>query len=751
MPTEAVIQRAFLGGELSPALGLRADLPRYGRGLRRCRNCWVRREGGVENRPGWVFMTAAKVQTSAVRYIPFIFEGADQTYVIEAGHEYFRWLHHGAPVVVPNPAAWSAVTAYVVGDLVLEGGVAYYCLADHTNQPPPDAAFWYPLTALGSDWIYEVPHPYAAADLFSLQWAQSADVLTIVHPDYAPRELQRLSHTTWRLVIVETKPWADPPANLAGTAATAGTRTLRYVVTAAKADTFEETYASAVLEILNAAAPTEDAPQPFTWDAVPGAGEYYVHADPFGNGVVGFIGTAKTNAFSDPGFVPDYSLTPPVERTLFDQVNSYPAVVAYYQQRRWFGRSHDDPETVWGSRVGDYANFAISTPLQDDDAVTFVLAANLLHPVHHLLALKRLVLLSDAGEWLIRGGEDGGITPTSINPDQEGYVGADPHIRPLPIANGVVYVQARGTVVRDLRYEFERQGLGGRDLTIVAGHLFEGVALRALAWQQQPSHLLWAVRSDGALLACTYVPEEEIVAWSLHTTGAGGAFEDVVVVPDTPAGEDVLYAVVRRTIGGQTVRYLERLHTRQIDDADLAGTAFFVDSGLTYTGPPLVGAVSGLDHLEGEIVAVLADGQVVFDGDPDHPDAEQYRVAGGQVKLPVPAMVVHAGLPIPFPEIETLALDVEGSSVRDRRKRVQGVRLVVDRSARQLWAGRDADHLSRVRLPAAAPTSPITGESEDLEVTIPAAWTEQGRLVIRHTDPLPFRILGAVPQVEVGG
>jgi hypothetical protein len=260
------------------------------------------------------------------------------------------------------------------------------------------------------------------------------------------------------------------------------------------------------------------------------------------------------------------------------------------------------------------------------------------------------------------------------------------------------------------------------------------------------------VRSDGKLLGLTYIREQEILAWHWHTTGerADGshdAVRRVCVVPESD--EDVLYVLVARTVEGDTRHYIERLERRFIDEDDFNASAFFVDSGLSYAGAP-ANNFTGLDHLEGEVVAVLADGAVIYDGDPTGRDAELYRVTNGQIDLAADASDVHIGLPIRYAEIETLDPDVDGSAIRDRRKAVQAVTLWFEKSARTFRAGPAWDRLTPYKIPPdESPSAAMYTGSADLPIR--SAYTKTGRVMIRHSDPLPLTILGLGLQIEVGG
>ena len=211
----------------------------------------------------------------------------------------------------------------------------------------------------------------------------------------------------------------------------------------------DESVASASLDSPATADPTPGAPIALSWTAVAGASGYKVYLDAAQNGVYGFIGRTVNETFHDTGLAPDYFDVPPEVRVLFASSLNYPAVNTTYGQRRFFAGTHTDRELVHGSRIGLRSNFSIRTPLQDDDAVSWRLASTRIQPVMHLVGLDRLVALTDTGVWLIYGDADGAITPTRINLDQKGYLGAN-FVTPCVIGDRIVYVQARGSRLRDL-------------------------------------------------------------------------------------------------------------------------------------------------------------------------------------------------------------------------------------------------------------------------------------------------------------
>jgi len=740
---EAVFQRAFAGGELAPSLAARADQAKYLTGLRTCRNFIVQRHGGVTNRAGTRFVFETKTSSTATFLLRYVSAVDGESVLIEAGPNYLRFYKNGAIVRLVGVAAWNAGTNYQIGDIVVSGGINYYAVQAGINHIPPNAAFWY---AMPTD-ILEIPTPFGNA---GFNWSQSGSIITLTSNLVPPFELIYFSLTHWVIQQVNTAPAVNPPTGLSAVAGVAGVRDYKYVITSAAQDSYEESIASSIVQVF-CGEPTKDNPNQLSWMAPTGGAvaEYYIYLDPYQNGTFGFVGTATgQTTFKDVGFTPDFAVTPPLPRILFNTTDNYPARSTNYQQRRFFANTNNDPDAVFGSRVGFRSNFNISSPLQDDDALTFRIAGDQHNPVRHLLGLKALEVLTDGGVWTV-GQAKTALTPSNIPADQETYNGVG-QVKPVVVGNSILYQQARGAIVRDVRFEQEVEGLAGRDLTLFAAHLFDGRTLTALDYQQTPHSIVWACRSDGALLGLTYLREQEVWGWHRHDSGAGALFEDVCVVPETD--EDVVYLLVRRTINGVFKRYIERLERREI--LSFNADCFFVDAGLTYTGVP-ASSVSGLDHLNGQLVAVVADGRVIFNGDASTATAAQiteFTVAAGTIPhvFNPTASIIHVGLGY-FADIETLDLDVQGVAIRDKAKRVGTVQVLLNASCRTWWAGPATTRLVQVKLEEAETglqQVPFTGQEN---IKIESDWNDYGRVVIRQKDPLPLEILGVLPIVEVGG
>lgn len=682
--------RAFAGGELTPEFWGRIDDAKFQTGLALCRNFEVLPHGPVRNRAGTQFVRAVKDSTRRTRLLPFVYS-TTQTMVLEVGHQYIRFHTQGATL--------------------LSGGVPY-----------------------------EVATPYAEADLFDLHYVQSADVLTIVHPGYAPRELRRLGPTSWALTTITFSSSLAAPTSVSatptvGSVSPGPATTQSYVVTAVGADGLDESVASAAATCSNNLYDS-DARNTISWTASAGAARYNVYR--LSNGLYGYIGQTTSTTLVDQGggdvVAPDLGKTPPIFDAVFSTTGDYPGAVSYYEQRRVFAGTTNAPQTLWATKSGTESNMSYSLPTLDNDRIKFRVAAREANTIRHIVPLQQLVLLTSAAEWRVTSVNSDAVTPASVSVKPQSYVGAN-GVQPVLVNNNLLYAAARGGHVREMAYSWQANGYVTGDASLRAPHLFDGFDIVDMAYVKAPYPIVWAVSSSGKLLGLTYVPEQQVGAWHQHDT-RNGAFESVAAVAE--GNEDVLYAVVRRTLGGATVRTVERMHSRAFSaQAD----AYFVDCGLTYTGAPAT-VISGLDHLEGETVSILGDGAVV---------APQV-VSGGSITLPEPCSTVHVGLAITA-DLVTLPIalqNVEGFA-QDRPLNVNRVHLRVYQSS-GIFAGPSFDKLVEAKQRTTEPygVAPYLKTSR-VKIDLTPTWGEAGQVCIRQSDPLPLTVLSMTINVAMGG
>jgi len=684
---------------------------------------------------GHGFPDGKVIQLSTTDTLPGGLQAGVAYYVIDGTADTFKLAlsEGGAAVDISSAGAGthSAGRRYTEGDLVTSSGSVYYATVNQPLSAPPDVDEWY---ALPSE-AYEIPMPFEEVDLMDIHYVQSADVLTLVHPAHPPRELRRLGITKWVLKTIEFAPGIQPPEAPTVTATRASSptqlRDYRYRLTAMGDDNIEESLGGAIgtTNQTNNLFQT-GAFNTITWQDVEGATRYRLYRED--NGLFGYVGETEDLTFKDEGVTPDLSITPPNLKPTFDADGKYPAAVSYYQQRRVFAGTLDQPQNVWMTRSGTESNLTYSLPSRDDDSIGFRVAAREANTIRHIVPLQDLVLLTSSGEWRLEGSE-GPISPSNIKVGPQSYVGAN-NVQPVIVNNSLLYAAARGGHVREMGFSNDAGGYITGDLSLRAPHLFDTFKVEDMAYSKAPVPFVWFVSSTGKLLGFTYIPEQQIGAWHQHDT-KGGEFESIAAVAE--GEEDSLYAVVKRQVNGQAVRYIERMRSRVfVDQAD----AFFVDSGLTYNGPA-VSTLSGLGHLEGEEVAILIDGAV-------HP---RRVVSGGSIDLDVPGSVIHVGLPITA-DVQTLPLAFEAQGMgQGRVKNVNKVWLRVFRSS-GIFTGPGPERLTEAKQRTTENWGqPPALKTEEIEIMIESDWTDSGSVFVRQNDPLPLTIVSMSLEVSIGG
>jgi hypothetical protein len=422
----------------------------------------------------------------------------------------------------------------------------------------------------------------------------------------------------------------------------------------------------------------------------------------------------------------------------------FPGTTTYFQDRQLFGGTIGQPSNIWMSTTAGFTDFAVGNPILDSDAITYKVLSNQVNTIKHMMELTYLLIFTSGGIYMVQGGATGNgvVTPGTITLNFQGS-NAISDVAPLRINNFALFIQQKGSQVRTLGFSFSENAFVGQDVTTMSNHLFEFWTLNAWTYQEIPYSCIWSVRSDGVLLGLTFNPEQQITGWHRHDTK--GAFESVCCINEN--NTDTVYFIVKRTLNGQQVRCIERMAPRQFQDVR---DAYFVDCGLTYDGRLINPATSlpfgtatvfsGLDYLDNETVSILADG-IVY---------PQQVVVGGTVTLPNPSTVAHIGLPYTS-DFETLDIATQRADIRDKKKAINAVSLIVDKSSGFL-VGPDVDNLQPVTQRNnenyGAPTELISGLIDE---SITCGWDKKGRIFVRQIDPLPLSILAVIPQIEVAG
>jgi hypothetical protein len=638
MSRVSIIQTNFTAGEISPRLMGRVDVAKYSNGAKTMENFYPLVHGGAKRRPGTRYAAAAKYSDKICRLIPFIFSST-QAFVLEFGDQYIRF--------------------YTNDGQILSGTVPY-----------------------------EISTPYIENQLEGLRFVQSADTMFIAHPGRALRQLVRFSNTSWKLSAVRfLVPPSDELGDRPATGLTLGATSGATTATAAAAS-FQDTDVGRFIESGQGRAEITAFTSTTVVDVTVEtafastsilSGEWTITESPkttctaSATGPVGQAITLTTgaNAWKETaqvnhegkfvdingGLVEITEITSAtvtdgivrsvlssttaapsgawaIRENVWSNTYGHPRVVSLFEQRLIAAGSDLYPQTIWGSRVGEYGNFADGDG--DDDGFSFTIAADQVNSIEHLPQLSELMPLTYGGEFSMSGGESA-LTPTNVRVKAQSARGCN-ECRPVRVGDEIVFPQRGGRKIRSIG---DADGLGkyrSPDISVLAEHITDGGedgGILEMGFSQEPDQAIWMIRGDGVLVACAIDRDQDAIGFAREVTD--GDFESVAVIPNGDV--DQTWVSVARSIDGSTVRYIEYFDPDLQTDCAITGA----------TGGAAASLWSGLDHLEGKTVTVVQDG---FYGG-------TYTVESGSITLDVAAEEVEIGLayistlvPVP-PEVGT--------------------------------------------------------------------------------------------------
>ena len=782
----------FRAGEFSPRLEGRIDLQKYNEAAKELTNMVSFPQGGITRRPGSYYAGASK-DGGKVRLVNFEFSD-EQAYVLEFGANYIRFFKDGGILTEATTAITAATKADPVvvtavshglsnGDRVYITNVTgmtqlnnrEFTVANKTTNTFElsgiDGTGFDTYSSGGAvGKIVEVTTTYSVTEIFELNHVQSADVLFIAHKDHAPAKLTRTTATSFTLSDIDfiDGPWLDENDGTTTLYASAATGT--GITITASADTFSSDdvgryirfreileiehdewaastsyaddatvrYNGHVYQNVTGSTQTSGNTPPVHLSGTETYGNIdweYLHDEHGHVKITGF--TSATSVTADVhedqygnSRLPDSAVGSGNANTrwslgAFGGDQKFPKAVAFYEERLYFAGTTGKPQTIFGSKSADFENHTPGT--NDDDAINITIASDRVNVIKHLLPARFLQILTTSSEFTLSGGTGSEpVTPTNVNVLRETTFGSS-EIRPLRAGNSTILIQKGGERVKEITFDLDTDGLLGVDLTILAEHVASG-GLTDMVWQQEPELILWFVHSDGTLVGLTYDRANGAVGWHQHPLGDNGVVESITAIPS--GAEDQVYMSVKRTIDGSTVRHI--CYLKPIDFGSDIEDAFFLDSGLTYSGSDTT-SITGLNHLEGETVQVLADGSA-------HADK---TVTDGKITLDRSAGKVHIGYSYNS-LVETLRLEggADDGISQGKIKRIHGV---TARFLNSVGAevGPDTSNLDRIPfrdssmdMDAAVPM--FTG---DKEISFPSGYDNDARVVVQQSQPLPMTIL----------
>jgi len=430
------------------------------------------------------------------------------------------------------------------------------------------------------------------------------------------------------------------------------------------------------------------------------------------------------------------NITPRWAFSRWSSVRGYPSQVAFFRERLVFGTG----QIIDMSVAADFENFSsrnTAGEVSPDMAISIEISSDTVNNVEWLSPSDGLLIGTTGGEFV--AGEvttDEPLGPGNVKITQQSLFGSKSVI-PAQIGDVLLFVQRSGKKLRELQYEFASNGYKSTDLTVLAEHISNG-GISDVAYQQEPHSILWACRTDGLLLGFTYNREQDVLGWHRHPVGGNGIVECLEHIPNPNGTQDDLWMIVRRTINGQTKRYIEYLESDFTEEKVLT-QAFFVDSGLSYNGAA-TSTLSGLGHLEGQTVQVLVNGAA-------HPDRV---VASGSISLQVPATTASVGLGYDS-VLQTMRLEA-GAADGTAQGKTKRITKVVIRFLATLGAkaGPDLNTLDQIEFRGGSDpmNQPPPLFSGDKLIEWPGGYDFEGYVTVKQEQPLPMTVIAIMPQVN---
>lgn len=637
--------------------------------------------------------------------------------------------------------------------------------------------------------VYQVTTPYTAADLtdattgdFRLKFKQVGDVVYLVHPSYQQRKLSRFGNTNWTLTTLDTTngPFKDRNTDSTITVYASAETGTGITLTASSAifqaghvgslfymeqkltdivQQWEVGKAMAISDrrrsgnnnyIAQNAATTGNVKPTHTKGAAydGSGGVQWLYADSgFGIVRITAIGGGGTTATADvitrlpSGCVGVGNPTYRWAHSLFSTVEGWPEYVGLTRERLTFLKGIELALSV----AGDYENFAskIGGEITADAAIRITLPTE------------------NAPRWMVDGSQDliigtggdeiavGKITTTDpLGPDNiEAKVKTSygsSNVDPVLVGDEILFASRSGKRLRSYQYSFQINGYQGSDLTILSRHV-TGDGLIQLAYAQEPHSIIWAVTYDGYLVGFTFNREQDVLAWHRHPIGGDGIVESVCTIPSPDGSRDDAWLIVRRTINGVTRRYVEYITPEFEGDDSTIADAFYVDSGLTYSGSATT-TISGLKHLLGKSVDILADGGA-------HPQKTVGLLAPGKwgVTLDFAVEKAQVGLPCPA-KMRTMRIEA-GSQLGTAQGKIKRIARALIRFYKTLGGkyGPDENNLDPViyREAGAPMDTPPALLSGDRTFSWPGGYDTEGYVLVVNDSPTPMTVVTIVTEVEV--
>tara|TARA_R110001592_G_scaffold27763_21_gene102868 strand:- start:9163 stop:11160 length:1998 start_codon:yes stop_codon:yes gene_type:complete len=551
-----------------------------------------------------------------------------------------------------------------------------------------------------------LPAPWSAAQIPALAWTQSADTLLLTHPDVPPKKLVRSIGGTWNLDdwvffadhdIIHQPFFKFTDSALSVTpSGTSGAITLT-----ASADVFAAGHEGTRLRVrgIDVEITDFDSPTVVSGTVIPKPNPDYD------------VDVIDSEEFL---YLPDTGATIDWYEQAFSPVRGYPVTVAFHQDRLVIGGSRDLPNRLWFSKSGDLFNFDLGAGL-DDEAIEFSILSDQVNAIRGVFSSRHLQVFTSGAEWMVTGDP---LTPVSVQIRRQTRTGSriDRYIPPVNVDGATLYCARSGRELYEFLYTDLEQAYTSTDLALLSRHI---VDMPVDQDYDQQNRLLFVVRADGKFASLTVFRAEKVSAWTLHETNG--------LVKSVAAVGDQVYMLVLR----------DGSYFIELFDPDLQ-----LDCALSGQVDLPASMWSGLDHLEGQEVSIVADGAVI----PDQ------TVLGGAVTLSEPANTVQIGLAYTH-IIEPLPPNEVAKVGAGRKLRlIEAIFRVKDTASLRLDVGRGLKDVSlRDFGDVITLDQPNPLVSGDVRVRA-LGWQKDGVSPLWRIEqnlPLPFTLLSVASEIKV--
>jgi hypothetical protein len=398
----------------------------------------------------------------------------------------------------------------------------------------------------------------------------------------------------------------------------------------------------------------------------------------------------------------------------------WPRTVAFFEDRLTFGGNSSQPDTIWASVTADYENMKAGA--DDNDALLYTLSSRQVNIINWMIGKNKILIGTSGAEWTLAGSGGEPLSASVVPKAEQHSTYGSANLQATQASESILFFQRGSEKMRELAYDWESDSYVAPDMTILVPEI-TGDGITDTAFQQTPNPILWCVKENGEIATFVYERHELLTSWSTQITD--GDFESVAVI--SGSAEDQVWVSVARVIGGNTQRYIEYFSARDFGtDVD---DAFYVDCGITYDSTATT-TITGLGHLEAEIVGVLGDGAI----------QTSQLVAGSQITI-TEASTVQAGL-LYETQLRTMPLSwvAQGVTIQGRIKKINEV-IARYYNSGNFKVGRSA---------TVGETINIDGmNTEEHRITFPAGYDRPGYVYIYQQSVEPLTLLGLMIEFQI--